>query len=300
MEGLLIIGPSHISSGIGGVSIHVQRLRDYLVRCNQPFEFVDYKSKGFAYTLKAISGCSVAHIHISNVYAQFILVLFARLLKKKTIVTFHGDLGRFSKCRNTLQYLSIRCCSTPIVLNENSQKIAKCMNSNSLMIPAFIPPIVDEMLPVHIIKQIEQFKSQKFKKIYATNAFSFSVDKDGNEVYGISELILIFKNLHEYGLIFSDPSSKYSEWLSKFNQDIPGNILIINEKHSFYETLKHVDGMIRNTTTDGDSLSIKEALFLGKIVLCTDVVPRHPSCKVYKKNDMLKLLFDFFNFKISK
>lgn len=42
--------------------------------------------------------------------------------------------------------------------------------------------------------------------------------------------------------------------------DIPWNVLFITEAHSFYEVMKLTDGMIRNTMTDDDALSVKESL----------------------------------------
>jgi hypothetical protein len=46
-----------------------------------------------------------------------------------------------------------------------------------------------------------------------------------------------------------------------------------------------VEIFIRNTTTDGDSISIHEALYLGKQVWATDCVMRPDGVNVYSKLD---------------
>jgi hypothetical protein len=52
------------------------------------------------------------------------------------------------------------------------------------------------------------------------------------------------------------------------------NILLLPFLHDFNAVLKETDSMIRYTTTDGDSISVKEALYAGKSVIATNVVDR--------------------------
>ena len=295
MEKILIIGTTPTSSGIGGVTIHVQRLLDYLEENNFSFTFIDYRKQSIFYILKAISHSFIIHIHISNVYFQLALILYCKLLHKKSILTIHGNIGKNGWIKNRIVLLSLMYCCTPITLNRDSYEIAKCVNGNSTMIPAFIPPVKKEILQSDINDSINKFKSKGYSKLYATNAYSVVFDANNQEVYGISDLLTMFYCLPQYGLIFSDPSSSYSNWLKKQNISIPNNVLIINKQHSFFELIKLVDTVIRNTSTDGDSLTIKEALYLGKTVLCTNCVPRPNGCLKYSFGDTksLKLLLEY-------
>jgi glycosyltransferase involved in cell wall biosynthesis len=63
------------------------------------------------------------------------------------------------------------------------------------------------------------------------------------------------------------------------------NVIFISYPHSYYELLKKVDVMIRATSTDGDSISVKEALYLGKKVICSNVVSRPKETILYNYND---------------
>jgi glycosyltransferase involved in cell wall biosynthesis len=49
---------------------------------------------------------------------------------------------------------------------------------------------------------------------------------------------------------------------------------LINEELSFVKLMEQADIVVRPTNTDGDSLSIREAIFLNKPIISSDVVKR--------------------------
>jgi glycosyltransferase involved in cell wall biosynthesis len=70
---------------------------------------------------------------------------------------------------------------------------------------------------------------------------------------------------------------------------VENNILFLTGNHSFFEVLKMSNCFIRNTSTDGDSLSIKEALYIGLPVIATDCVSRPKGVKLINYNDISSL-----------
>ena len=126
---------------------------------------------------------------------------------------------------------------------------------------------------------------KKYNLVFATNAFDYVLDKNGDEIYGVLSLIKIFKNNLHLALVISDPSGNYLTYLEKNKVFISKNILVINENHSFFEILKLSDCLIRNTTTDGDSISIKEAIYLNKKVIATNCVDRPEGVKLIDVNN---------------
>jgi predicted RNA-binding protein YlqC (UPF0109 family) len=125
----------------------------------------------------------------------------------------------------------------------------------------------------------------KYKFICATNAFNYTVDKNNNETYGITSLMNFFQKNTNYALIISDPSGAYYQK----TKNITENILIINKPHSFIQVLQFVNCYIRYTTTDGDSLSIHEALDNNVHTIATDVVDRPDDVICVKKDDFNQL-----------
>ena len=73
---LLIIGPDIKIRGVGGVTIHVQRLRDYLEKVGFEYVFKDYKSNNIITLWREMSHHKIIHVHISNPVYQFIIILY--------------------------------------------------------------------------------------------------------------------------------------------------------------------------------------------------------------------------------
>ena len=127
------------------------------------------------------------------------------------------------------------------------------------------------------------------KKLAASN---FTLDKDGNEIYGIKLLVDLFRKYPDWGFIISDPSGSYSKLLG----ELEPNICVIRGTHSFIPVLETSDCFIRYTSTDGDSLSIHEALDCGIYVIATDVVTRPENVSLVTRGNtdqLISLLYHF-------
>lgn len=279
----LIIGK--IPPPIGGVTIHINRLLEHLDKSDTEYTFYDISKFSIILTIKHVLGHQKIHLHSSSAYFRLVLALISKVLSKKLYITYHGDLGRYAFIKNQIDYSSVRLAYCPIVINEGSFKKAKKINKNTLSIPAFLPPLSITPLPPHILTSLENWLRTHKKsntQVFCTNAFNVSFDIDGNEIYGISGLINVFKTFNNKLLIFSDPSGKYSEFLSGNSIEVPDNVFIINEIHDFINIIKLSDGFIRSTTTDGDSLTVKEALFYQKITIASNCVSRPNGVLLYE------------------
>jgi glycosyltransferase involved in cell wall biosynthesis len=275
---LLIIGK--IPPPIGGVTIHVQRLLNSLSNNFIDYCFYDYRKESYINGLKKIFIAEIVHLHFSNKNVRLFFVLLLKCLHKRIIITFHGKYA-FDDFRD---YLSLYISSCSFVLNHYTYKnaVKKIINKQKVqLISAFIPPGQDEdSLDEIIIKKINEISVHR-KYILCTNANNFVIDEQGKDLYGIDFLLNIIRNRLDLCLIISDPSGKLKEhYPVQYN-----NILFISEPHSFCEIIKISDMYIRATTTDGDSLSVKEGLFYRKKVIASDCVDRPFGCFLYKTGD---------------
>ena len=282
---ILLLGVTVESTGIGGVTIHTSRLCQWLSKRGYPYDFCDYKHTSIWTQVKEISRHPLVHIHANNPKATLFWVLVGKITGTKTILTIHGEVGYYSNWNHFAQLLSIKFCNTPILLNMKSYQIASKWNSNSRLISAFIPPVSDGDLS-DIYEHKIASERQSGKTIVATNAYSRVFNEDGKEIYGIDFLVNYFKDKEEYLLCVSDPSGKYSK---EYEDKQYGNILFITGSHSFFRVLKSADIMIRGTVSDGDSLSVREALMLGREVIATDCVDRPAGVVLFKYNDEASL-----------
>ena len=282
---MLIVGGIPENGKIGGVTIHVKRLTEGLKQLEYPFTVLDYKKVPFSKQLKLFIRNKAAHLHVSNPLLKVFYIVLGMITRTKIVMTIHGNLGQYKAFKNFLNKIAVKYCDIPVLINDKSYKKAIKWNKNARFIPAFIPPLNETELPDNIKSIVSKYK-QDGKKIVATNASSHAFNAFGDEIYGIDFLINFFSKKPEYVLLISDASGQYKEYY----QTTPENVQIISERHSFYKLILESDMVIRNTVTDGDSLSVKEALYAGKSMFVTDVVDRPAGTILFHYNDSKSLI----------
>lgn len=279
MSKVLIIG--RIPPPIGGVTMHVNRLIESLTANRfAHFTFCNLNANRLYRTAKKIMDHRIIHLHVSNPFFQLFFALFCALSRKKLLLTYHGNWGRYGMWGNLAVKMSALMCSVPIVQNKESLVIAKHYNRNALLIPTFIPPAYTTPLSPMLWRQLDEFR-KRYKFVFCTNAWNLSFDKNGKETYGLSEIISNIRKVDSGGLIISDPSKNYKPFLKKMFGQLPDNVLFIEGEHDFSHVLHVSDAFIRNTTTDGISLSIYEAHHCNVVVLASASVSRADFCNVY-------------------
>lgn len=269
-KNLLIIGK--LPPPLGGVTIHTKRLVEQLQLLGYSFVFRKLSIVTLLILPFELIRTPRIHLHSSSPCVRLYVATIGFVFRAKTIITFHGNIGRYRVLLNIADMLTIKLTKYPIVLNESSYKAARSLNKNAQLISAFIPPLLVEDLPEETYTQIYELK-HKVTKLFCTNAFNRSFDKNGREIYQISNLVNLFKKNKDLGLLVSDPSASYLKALENEIWDCE-NIKFISYPHDFNAVIRESDFMLRYTTTDGDSLSVKEALLLQKTVIATNVVTR--------------------------
>jgi glycosyltransferase involved in cell wall biosynthesis len=269
---IIIIGT--LPPPIGGVSIYNERLFDFLQQEEGiDVDFIDYKRHSLPQVLKALSGHKIIYLNCSSSLFRLALALISRLMNKKFIVTFHGNVERHTKTVNVIDKLILKLATLSIVLNRQSFNFAIRYSKRVFLGTSFIAPVTPKELSPDLKTFIAGCR-KNYKIICSSNAHNVSADKFGNEIYQIRFLLDIFRELKDCCIILSDPSGMYSNYLLKNSVDIPPNVFVIKETHSYFELLKETDVMLRITTTDGDSISVREALYLHKIVIASNAVDR--------------------------
>jgi len=287
MKKVLLIGV--YPPPIGGVSIHLERFLN-ANKSDVEIGLLDLKKRkvffktgsyeGFKEICIYVLKSDIVHIHLSS-NLKIVLALLFKTLGKKVVFTQHNNIvsqfekNIFFKLFDHVIFVNGKC------LNDKDIKNKK---ANFSVIPAFIPPVSVEKNPDWLTAKLN-----KFDKLIVTNCYRLNYTNDGGEVYGFDIIEKAFLKLNESDsisstcLLFVDPSGTYKEKLESCIDSFvsrSGNFIMYTDSKniSFYELLKLADVSIRATRSDGDSLSIRESLYLGVSTIASDVVERPEGC----------------------
>lgn len=283
---------------MGGVSIHVQRLYHWLKResCvdvkvyslnkSRASKGVEYVGNIFIFALrKLFLGFKedVIHYHGAN-YFGLIVLSFIKYIHRdfKLILTVHSE-GYTERLKNKpllkkLIKLSLLNVDEVITGDFHIYDKVKSLSSDSnvSVVDAFLPPDKEEekKLPLYIEK-IFKFEGH----IITANAYNVDTLKDGGDLYGLHILCELSTKLlkagvhHRLVILISDINNV--EYLNKIKADNESVFIISDQSVNGWQVLSKGDLMIRPTSTDGNAVSMKEAMLNGVPVIASDVVPRY-------------------------
>ncbi len=301
---LLIIGP--ISPPAGGISIHIERLEqllknDFLIDIideskEKKRDSFNLRSCNIIQYLRKILNSDVVFIHSGNIILKKSHLIISKLFLKKTILTFHGFSHRRKyKLSNRIDNYFYRLSNKLIFVNKDIEIKNKISKNKYIIQHAFIPPIKDELVKLpSIINDRISIAKENNQTIICANA-SKLIKFNNEDLYGLDMCITVAERLIKKNIkicFFFVVSSlengaelfhKYQKFITEL--EIGNNFLLINIDLPFYKLIQKSDIVVRPTNTDGDSLTIREALFLNKKVLASDVTNRPDDTLLFKNRD---------------
>lgn len=250
------------------------------------------------FLLHAFRKCTIIHAHTS-LNTSFLIYLLHVVLRKPVVYTIHNQMI-------DLEFLLMsrldKYCFRKLISSKDVQLIAVNDNTKSLLeaklpfisrpikvIPAFISPIetnTDSILPASLIKFIEDNDPVLF--FYANDFTNYN----GNEIYGETHMINLFVRLFN-----SNPKIKLVFCMTNVsNNDKLLSLQNIIKEHNCFDRVywqlnpliemwplwKKCFMYIRPTSTDGDSVALREALSYGVNVVASDVAKRPDGTYVYE------------------
>lgn len=306
---ILIIGPA--PQNIGGISIHVRRLVA-LLKNDYTFDFVDEGHKRWdrVFNLRSLNilkylgkvfKADIVHIQSGHFLLRLFHVIICRLiLRKYTIVTIHRDPNIEGKTAITRWFM--KHCNQVIVVNENGYNALSAKNSKCTyrLLPAYLPPIIEDepALPDEINNVISKIRQDDNAILMVSNAWKL-VRHENQDLYGldlcIEALVKLKNSAKRYYLIFViADNTDAAKYVDKYKETIKTNgltqqVVIWESPLSFVKLAQISDIVLRTTNTDGDAISIREAIDLGKVVIASDVVKRPNGVYLFKTRDVESL-----------
>lgn len=301
---ILLVGPLPPPSG--GVSVHMQRLSNVLKRDfdvdlideakSIKNEFYNLRSLRFFEYFKKIRKADLIHIHSGTSFLRIIHLLAGRLFGKKMVLTLHYYPTRKTKFLRFIDELFYQIANKIIVVNANILRHITLPRNKCIINNAFLPPVMEEEphLPTEVMKWIHDAKNSR-KVIICANAWRLDMFNK-HDLYGLDLCIEITRRLlaekFDVGFIFNvatiDRSvelyAKYQALIKEL--DLQRHFFLISERLSFVRLIEQADIILRPTNWDGDSLTVREALMLGKQILASDIVERPAGTALFKTRDI--------------
>lgn len=307
----------------GGVSIHIQRLKELLQGNGISCVVYDFSNFMYGFNLSEkhdtsvlkmknpvnwiklfVSDERITHLHISgisvkNIMSIIIMGLRAKLMNKKLIVTYHSfrnDLDHYSWIRLWVIQNVLLLPNHHIAVSQSIADILQLLKVNPCIIstiPAFLPPSINQD-EVNAVNTSIHYFIKKHHPIIAANANRITFYR-GQDLYGLDMCIDLCACLRgkydQIGLIFFLSKILDQNYFDKLNErlieyDIKDNFLFVTEPFQFYPLLLNCDIFVRPTNTDGDAISIREALYFKVPTVASNVVQRPVGTISFNNRDM--------------
>lgn len=308
---IILMGP--YPPPYGGVSVHIQRLHAFL--SNNNIQCIVYDTSPVPKNTKGVTSLGkikswvhivnsknkIIHIHISGLGLRMLVPLccLIKIRRGKFIITYHSlrdDIEHFNQFKKWLVRIILSFASHFILVSPEIKEKFLLLGVRSgriSVIPAFLPPAIKEQEIDEIPQEVSSFINTHTPVISA-NAFRIILS-DGQDRYGIDLCVDLCTNLKdaypEIGFIFSLPDIGDYDYFSKLKQriaenNIENNFLFITRPCQYYPILIKSDIFVRPTNTDGDAVSLREALYFKTPSVASDAVIRPEGTIPFKSRDI--------------
>lgn len=310
MKRILLISP--MPPWIGGVSISTQRLYENLKKDKYNIDVYKLKFDNPKFNNKLCiivrfffipfyilfhNRYDIIHCHVPGIYSKLYLGISRFLFKKsKLIFTIHGDITTLLNKKLSCFTLN-RADKIICVQMGDSQKTPIKIRHKCIDIPAFILPnhITEENIPDNVLQFV---KKKTFPLIIFNGAIVLS--KTYYDLYGFEDTINTYIQLKKENiqcrllmLINNKTTNKdQRKFIDKIKQKIlndPLTLIIENGEFELLPLFNYATIYLRPTKTDGDSLSVREAIAMNCYVIASDRAQRPEGTIIYHTN---KELFD--------
>ena len=287
------IGP--LPPPLGGISVYLYRLS----KIEKEAIFIDdreinTKTKLIKWIFKTIFDFKKKHFiyHSPSLKLRLAFYFLSLFSRHKYSIVSHGKglENSYQKANFIIKYLIIKMLKKAEYIQVVNQTLTPFLyklgiiKDKLLIKNAFLPPSLDEeskILKTLDNRTIEFCKNHK--PLIIANAYKL-VFKDIIDLYGLDMCIELTaklkKDFPNVGFLFALANENVrADYLDKIKiriteLNIQNNFHFLVGQKEIWPLFKKADLMVRPTITDGDAVSIREALYFGCSVIASDVCER--------------------------
>lgn len=240
----------------------------------------------------------IIHGNVAGVFRKRYLAAFKPLYRDaKLIMSIHGDAANLlnKPLENAFGKTDLLIC----VQQGDAEKIEGHFGIHAVDIPAFIMPaqVSSDDIPMHVL----DFAKKDPATPLLIAAGGVVLTKEFYDLYGLKDTVELYQALRKsgqkvrlllvvIGKVLNAAQLSYVESLSQQIADDSEVMIVQGTDMPLIPLFDYAQLFIRPTKTDGDALSVREALAMGCKVLASDVSIRPNGTVIYHdKNEMLDL-----------
>ena len=297
---VLLIGKS--PPPFGGVTIYVQRLSDRL-RDKSNFLYhqtnTDSKKLSFVEYVKYIRDNNVGLLHLNGLINGLAALKFYFIMKitgVKIILTYHNDRFRLNYYKfNWINRAITKLFLTNLYAIISAKKDVDYIfmdHSKILNISPYIEPTTVE-INIELPQVLKKYREQH-EFLITANASKIAFYNNA-DLYGIDLSVRMMKQLvqngyQNTGIIYVIPNvvdyEYYSSMLDLIRKyEIEKYFHFYTEPVAYPALINLCDIFIRPTNTDGDAISVREALALKKTTIASDACVRPEGTITFESRD---------------
>lgn len=209
-------------------------------------------------------------------------------------MTIHGDITTL--LINKISIFALNRADRIICVQPgDSLKVPLAIRRKCIDIPAFIIPtkISTENIPIQVLKFV---RSDDAPLIIFNGGIVLS-DKF-YDLYGFKDILALYKRLSEENIrckllvivnnnVLNAEQDNFLQALKESTENDQNVLWVIYEKFELIPLFRYSHLYIRPTKTDGDSLSVREALAMGCVTIASDKAKRPMGTLVYHTEEEL-------------
>ena len=294
---------------LGGISNHIKRLHEYLLAHGRESYVLDpsgvpkqapgvvpVSTRGLIRFLWRPR--SVLHFHIYSFKAFALMYLLS--MRHAVVYSLHGepDLEHISLSRGLRRKLMLAMLKRFAIIADNPTceefLTRKLGLANVVTIPEYIPGSEPDTGDLARLRPYRE----RFDTVLSSNAYQIAFFRD-QDLYGLDILVEMMRELaasQNVGMLFLLPGRGMEDYYEQITKRITeyglvDRFIFIREPLVEASSLWSMsDIVIRATNTDGNALTIHEAMHSGTPVVASDCVDRPDGVILFKTRDVADLV----------
>ncbi len=319
---IALLGPyPDFGGNIGGISMHIKRMRRHLLLAgHHPVVYASCGAGNPAQHIYRVRNELVSpwvalreydalvHLHTTTWHTWALGISTKPLRQRPTILTVHNEgLQRRWNCASRSARIIIRTTlrlfDHIVAVNDHVADTVRRIAGAHVplsMIPAFVPPVPAQADRDAVPARVWDFARRHHPIVSVNGWIEWTRTGTREDLYGfdlaLQALRVLRADFPELGLIAAVcgiPSCNRDLWLQ--TQELAASLGVaehvcwVTEGCEYYPILEVSQAMVRPTRTDGWPLSIGEAMYFGVPAIASDVCVRPRGTLLFRSGDAVDL-----------